>query len=98
MRWYGNRSSVPLQSGIASLVWGAGGFSLLLAEARAAGPSKLLELSFAHSLPSAHRVQHFGTGGRAAAQSQQNSVREAHLLLVSMSMPVLCGHETRQWV
>jgi hypothetical protein len=74
----------PLQSGIASLAWGAGGFALLLAEARAAGPPRLLELSFAHSLTGAHRVQHFSASSRGAAQSQQGGIREAHLLLVSV--------------
>ena len=67
-----------------SVAWGAGGFALLLAETRAAGPPRLLELSFAHSLTGAHRVQHFSASGRAAAQSQQSGVREAHLLLVSI--------------
>ncbi len=74
---------IALQSGIASLAWGASGYALLLAEAPAAAAPQLLELAFAHALAGAHRVHHFGGGSADAAPPSLLGInREAHLLLV----------------
>ncbi|KAL3150452.1 hypothetical protein ABBQ32_000282 [Trebouxia sp. C0010 RCD-2024] len=65
-------NALPMESGIASLAWGPAGYQVMVAEVGAT--AQVLEIAFAKSLQSSHRV----AANRQAASSCPNP--EVHLL------------------